>query len=130
MDKGTITRRALFSLEFSRKKKRNTPKHAEFSHADLTPVDPADVVSYMVPKTSDPPLDSKHHGAMKARVDETLCVAHNSGFCGNCHERCPEEGAISMKGGAPTINPEICTGCGTCAQVCPAPGKAIILDVT
>ena len=37
------------------------------------------------------------------------------------------EGAIALKQGRPVINEQVCTGCGVCQYVCPAPYNAIAI---
>ena len=39
--------------------------------------------------------------------------------CGLCVEACPD-GAVSLTGGGPMIDPEACVHCGACARACPA----------
>jgi len=65
-----------------------------------------------------------------ARITEHLCVAHHGTTCTVCFERCPVEGAIQINNGKPTIDEAICTGCGVCRYVCPAPENAILLMPT
>jgi ferredoxin-type protein NapG len=65
-----------------------------------------------------------------AKVTEHLCLAHHSTTCTVCSERCPVQGAISVCDGKPTINETVCTGCGVCRYVCPAPENAILLMPT
>lgn len=55
------------------------------------------------------------------------CLAYQNSFCSTCVERCPVAGAITVEQGLPRINPDACTGCRICAEVCPAPTQAIIL---
>lgn len=62
-----------------------------------------------------------------ARVTEHLCLAHHGTICTVCSERCPVEGAIEVADGKPTIAGDVCTGCGVCRYVCPAPENAILL---
>lgn len=62
-----------------------------------------------------------------ARVTEHLCLAHHSTTCTVCSERCPVESAIVVADGKPTVAEEVCTGCGVCRYVCPAPENAILL---
>lgn len=62
-----------------------------------------------------------------ARVDTTTCLAHTGSFCTVCSEQCPVEGAIEVVNGRPKIHEDVCTGCGVCQHVCPAPANAILL---
>ena len=38
--------------------------------------------------------------------------------CGVCADNCPED-AIRLKGGVFVVNPDDCTGCRICVEVCP-----------
>ncbi len=62
-----------------------------------------------------------------ARIMEHACLAHQGSTCSSCHERCPVPGAFSVVGGRPTVVEDVCTGCGVCAHVCPAPQNAVLL---
>jgi MauM/NapG family ferredoxin protein len=62
-----------------------------------------------------------------AMITAHLCLAHHGTTCTICSERCPVEGAISVRDGKPSINEDACTGCGVCRYVCPAPENAILL---
>lgn len=55
------------------------------------------------------------------------CIAWQGGFCSVCSEHCPEPGALTMEQGKPVIHDDICTGCGVCHHVCPAPTNAIAM---
>lgn len=63
----------------------------------------------------------------RAVIQPTSCLACIGSFCTVCSEQCPVPGAIEVRAGRPRIIEEKCTGCGTCAYVCPAPGSAIII---
>ena len=65
-----------------------------------------------------------------ARVTQHLCLAHHGTTCTVCSERCPVDGAISVANGRPIIDEQVCTGCGVCRHVCPAPENAILLMPT
>ena len=39
--------------------------------------------------------------------------------CGSCADLCPQQ-AITMNDGLPIINDDLCYQCGTCIEVCPA----------
>jgi ferredoxin-type protein NapG len=36
-------------------------------------------------------------------------------------------GAFTVVNGRPTVVEDVCTGCGVCAHVCPAPQNAVLL---
>ena len=54
------------------------------------------------------------------------CLALTS-FCAACVERCPVAGAMAVQDGMPQVVADVCTGCGICQQVCPAPTNAVLL---
>lgn len=54
------------------------------------------------------------------------CLALTS-FCAACVERCPEVGAMAVQNGMPQVIAAVCTGCGICQQVCPAPTNAVLM---
>lgn len=62
-----------------------------------------------------------------AQVTEHLCLAHHHTTCTVCSERCPVEGVFTVTEGKPFIDESLCTGCGVCRYVCPAPENAILL---
>jgi len=62
-----------------------------------------------------------------AWIQTMACLAHTGSFCTVCSERCPVPGAIEVTAGKPRIREDICTGCGVCAAVCPAPANAVVL---
>ncbi len=62
-----------------------------------------------------------------ALILDRFCLAHQGSFCSVCSERCPELGAIQTENGKPRINPDFCTGCKICHEVCPAPKNAVFL---
>ncbi|MCO6044359.1 hypothetical protein NG895_10615 [Aeoliella sp. ICT_H6.2] len=55
------------------------------------------------------------------------CLAYRSLFCSSCVERCPIDGAIEVRDGVPQVVASICTGCGDCQAICPAPVNAVML---
>jgi ferredoxin-type protein NapG len=65
-----------------------------------------------------------------AKIDSIACLAFRGTICTVCVERCPVEDAITMEAGRPKINADVCTACGVCLYVCPAPGNAIHLIPT
>ena len=66
-------------------------------------------------------------------VKENCIVFTDETSCGACSEHCPTQ-AVSMvpyKNGLtiPSVNPDICVGCGGCEYVCPVrPFRAIYID--
>jgi ferredoxin len=61
---------------------------------------------------------------LSAVAHNDTCLARSSG-CFACMERC-ESGAIKLIPGVGVrINQQLCTGCGTCENVCPVTPKAI-----
>jgi ferredoxin-type protein NapG len=62
-----------------------------------------------------------------AWIQNMACLAHTGSFCTVCSERCPVPGAIEVTAGKPRILEDVCTGCGVCATVCPAPVNAVVV---
>ena len=62
-----------------------------------------------------------------ALILDRFCLAYQGSFCSVCSERCPETGAITVEQGKPRVNPDLCTGCRICHEVCPAPKNAVFL---
>lgn len=62
-----------------------------------------------------------------AWIQTMACLAHTGSFCTVCSERCPVPDAIEVIAGKPRIREDVCTGCGVCAAVCPAPMNAIVV---
>lgn len=65
---------------------------------------------------------------------EENCIVHTDGTnCGACSEHCPTQ-AVSMipyrdELTIPSVNPDICVGCGGCEYVCPVrPYRAIYVE--
>lgn len=61
------------------------------------------------------------------------CVVYAKGYnCGACSEHCPTQAVKMMpdKNGLtiPTIDPDICVGCGGCEFICPARPRAIYVE--
>ena len=63
---------------------------------------------------------------MVAVIQGRHCTALED-YCSLCVERCPEPGALHASQIIPMVVPEVCTGCGICQQVCPAPGNAVLM---
>lgn len=64
--------------------------------------------------------------AKVAIVQGRFCIALTS-FCAACVERCPVSGAMTKERGMPMVVADVCTGCGICHDVCPAPRNAVLL---
>ncbi|USN99617.1 MAG: 4Fe-4S dicluster domain-containing protein [Phycisphaeraceae bacterium] len=62
-----------------------------------------------------------------ARIIRPSCLPYNGTSCDACVQACPVEGAIELRGGVPVIHERVCTGCGLCQQVCPAPRNAVAI---
>ena len=62
-----------------------------------------------------------------ALILDRFCLAYQGSFCSVCSERCPADGAITVEQGKPRVNPDCCTGCKICHDVCPAPKNAVFL---
>ncbi len=62
-----------------------------------------------------------------ARVQALDCLNRMSQTCSVCVEQCPVPGAIAFAGDVPAVNDPLCTGCGLCQHVCPAPQNAILM---
>lgn len=82
---------------------------------------PADTPSPSRPAAEAPPAALR-----VAVIQGRFCLALTS-FCRTCLERCPVPGALALAGGMPQVQPAICTGCGVCHDVCPAPRQAVLL---
>jgi len=63
----------------------------------------------------------------EAVIQGRFCLAYDGGMCFTCSEQCPEPGAITTKNGIPTVHADLCTGCGVCHDLCPAPRNAILM---
>lgn len=67
-----------------------------------------------------------------ALIKTDLCLAGNAdrggpAVCNDCVEACPIEDAIQTSDRAPSVIEDVCTGCGVCRSVCPAPSNAVVL---
>jgi ferredoxin-type protein NapG len=62
-----------------------------------------------------------------ASVSVLDCLNRLGSTCSVCIEQCPVPGAMELEGGVPRVRAPLCTGCGLCQHVCPAPQNAILL---
>ena len=63
---------------------------------------------------------------MVAKTDHRHCLAKNCG-CFSCVDRCESEAIMLIPGVGIRINPQLCTGCGTCEYICPVTPKAVTI---
>lgn len=63
-----------------------------------------------------------------ARIAVSACLAYRGTDCTACVDDCPVPGAMTLTNGRPRIVADVCTGCGVCRQVCPAPKNAVLLS--
>ncbi len=82
-------------------------------------------VSRAVPSASTPPPPDD--GPKVAVIQGRHCLTYRELMCSTCYERCPEKGAIVIEQGIPQVVSDLCTGCGDCHDVCPAPTNAILM---
>jgi len=75
-----------------------------------------------IPDAAD--FDATPHEEQVAAAHNEQCLAKNSG-CFACMERCSSNAIKLITGVGIRINPQICTGCGTCEYVCPVTPKAV-----
>jgi len=75
---------------------------------------------------AEPPSTSAAAVAKVAIVQGRFCIALTS-FCSACVERCPVPGAMKKERGMPMVVADVCTGCGICHEVCPAPRNAVLM---
>jgi ferredoxin-type protein NapG len=66
-------------------------------------------------------------GMGTARISPLDCLAHQNNPCSACVEQCLVPDAIIWENSRPTVRPDVCTGCGVCQHVCPAPRNAVIV---
>lgn len=74
------------------------------------------------PCVADEPADDR-----VAVIQGRHCLAYRNLMCSSCVENCPVEGAIQIEQGVPRVVAAVCTGCGDCHAVCPAPQNAVLM---
>lgn len=65
-----------------------------------------------------------------ARVMKAACLNFLGDPCSVCIDECPVPGAIDMHNDTPRVHAETCTGCGLCANKCPATPRALAIIPT
>lgn len=61
-----------------------------------------------------------------ARILEDTCLPYSGPECGACSGSCPVPGALTWAGSVkPVIDPDLCTGCALCREVCITEPKSI-----
>lgn len=60
------------------------------------------------------------------RLDPEVCLPYRGPECGACGGLCPEDApALRLSLGRPSVDAEVCTGCGRCVHACPSSPKAL-----
>lgn len=62
-----------------------------------------------------------------AEINTNTCLPYSGPECGACESACLVKGALVFEGEKPTINLELCVGCGLCREACIVEDKAIII---
>ena len=63
----------------------------------------------------------------RAEIDTEICLPHSGPECGACEASCPVAGALRWEMCKPYIDPELCTGCGLCREVCIVEPSAVTI---
>ena len=61
----------------------------------------------------------------KVFINETACLPYIGPECGACAASCSVDGALVWNMTRPSINKDLCTGCGLCREACIVEPKAI-----
>ena len=64
-----------------------------------------------------------------AEVHGLKCLAFKQVMCDYCVRSCPVQGAISMVDDKPSVNGQLCTGCGICVASCISDDKGIFVQL-
>lgn len=94
---------------------------------DQQPLDVLGLLDILASEGQEDPAPPSPDAPLIAQIDPLLCLAHQRSFCTVCIERCPVPDALVLKDQLPRIQPDYCTACGDCIQLCPAPINAIRL---
>jgi ferredoxin-type protein NapF len=66
---------------------------------------------------------ASHSAEPTIAVIASSCLAMRGVFCMSCRDACASDAVrfdLALGGARPRIDPDGCTGCGDCAQSCPA----------
>ena len=106
-----FSRRRIFSL---------------FGRTFRATVESAQTNTQTISDQTGPPVIVTEASARVAVIQGRFCLAYTS-ICTVCSERCPVAGAMKVENGIPSVVSDICTGCGVCHDVCPAPTNAVLV---
>ncbi len=134
--KSALNRRGLFALLGRPLQRTMEPSRGEFASNAGSLFERSNRIIDGAPPSSSafdlrPPKAGGDAGApvqceAVAVIQGRRCIALTS-FCAVCVERCPVPGAMQVINGMPSVVPDVCTGCGICQQVCPAPTNAVLM---
>jgi ferredoxin-type protein NapG len=63
----------------------------------------------------------------RAEINTDSCLPYSGPECGACEASCPVPGALKWDMTRPLIDPEHCTGCGLCREICIVDPSAVII---
>jgi len=65
-----------------------------------------------------------------AVIDESICYAYNGTMCRACWHACPypDQALVYDELLRPTVNADVCTGCGLCEHGCPTETASIVIE--
>jgi len=63
----------------------------------------------------------------RAEIDTEICLPYSGPECGACEASCTVAGALKWEMSKPYIDPELCTGCGLCREVCIVDPSAVTI---
>lgn len=65
----------------------------------------------------------------RAEINKELCLPYSGPECGACTASCTVDGALIFECDKPTINLDLCVGCGLCREACIVEEKAINISI-
>lgn len=63
----------------------------------------------------------------RAGINTDSCLPYSGPECGACEASCPVPGALKWDMTRPFIDPQLCTGCGLCREICIVDPSAVII---